>query len=156
MCSHVASQHPLFPTLCGLGSCFCKTMKTPFISCSPSTVLPQPLYVAAQCPMPLDFPGGGHGGGWGHLLPLGCGCWFAGALSLATASDPEPANSGGKGEVNNGPGLLVEEGKEANCCGFPMAQCFTRVSPGREDAVSLSSKGAVLGRRDSERRHPTG
>lgn len=56
-------------------------------------------------------------------------------LSPATASDPEPANSGGKGEVHNGSGLLVEEGKEMNCCGFPMAQCFTRVSLGQEDAV---------------------
>lgn len=33
-------------------------------------------------------------------------------LSPAPASDPEPANSGGKSEVLNGPGLLVEEGKE--------------------------------------------
>lgn len=39
MCSHVASQCPSFLALCGLGSCFCKTMKTLFVSCSPSTPL---------------------------------------------------------------------------------------------------------------------
>ena len=74
-CSRVASQRPSFLALCGLGSCFWKTMETLFISCSPSTLfLPQPPYMAAQCPTVLHFPGGGHGGGWGHLLPLGCGC----------------------------------------------------------------------------------
>lgn len=106
-CSHVASQRPCFLALCGLDSCFCKTMKTLFIiSWSPSTVLlSQTPYMAAQCPRTLCFPGAGRGEGWGHLL-------FAGMLSPAPASDPEPANSGGKSEVLNGPGLLVEEGKE--------------------------------------------
>lgn len=39
MCLHVASQCPSFLALCSLGSCFCKTMKTLFVSCSPSTLL---------------------------------------------------------------------------------------------------------------------
>lgn len=74
-CSYIASPYPSFLALCGLSSCFCKTMKTPFISCSPSTLLlPQAPYVAAQRPMALHFPGGGRGGDWCHLLPLGCGC----------------------------------------------------------------------------------
>lgn len=32
-------------------------------------------------------------------------------------------------------GLLVEEGKEINCCRFPTAPCFTRVSLRQEDTV---------------------
>lgn len=43
-----------------------------------------------------------------------CGCWFATVLFPATAADPEPANSVGKAEEHNGPGRLVEGGKEIN------------------------------------------
>lgn len=63
-----------FFTLCSLGSCFCKTMRTLLISCSPSPLfLPQPPEVGARCPLVLQFSGRGHGGGGGMHLPLGCG-----------------------------------------------------------------------------------
>lgn len=60
---------------------------------------------------------------------------FAMVLFPATAADPEPANSGGKAEVHNSPGHLVDEGKKINSCRFPEAQCFTTVSLGQEDVV---------------------
>lgn len=63
--------------------------------------------------MVLPFSGRDHGGGRARL-PSGLWLLICCMLFLASAADPEPANSRGKAEVHNTPGRLVEEGKEVN------------------------------------------